>query len=88
MTVINQLLAELLKPILTSISRTRLPRTSGNLQLPGLHALVEILRDEWAVPHIFGQNSEDVLFAQGFVHAQERLWQMDFNRRAPSRSAG
>jgi len=81
MTVINQLLAELLKPILTSISRTRLPRTNGSLQLPGLHEPVEILRDEWAVPHIFGQNSEDVLFAQGFVHAQERLWQMDINRR-------
>ena len=81
MTIINELLAPLLKPILTGFSRTRLPKTTGSLHLPGLHAPVEIFRDKWAVPHIFGQNTEDVLFAQGFVHAQERLWQMDINRR-------
>ena len=47
----------------------------------GLHAPVQVLRDRWYVPHIYAQSLEDAVFAQGFVHAQERLWQMDFNRR-------
>jgi len=57
------------------------PRTTGRLHLEGLAAPVEILRDRWGVPHIYGQTMADVLAAQGFVHAQERFWQMDFNRR-------
>jgi len=57
------------------------PRTKGNFQLKGLSAPVEILRDRWDVPHIYAKTTADVLFAQGFVHAQERTWQMDFNRR-------
>lgn len=65
-------------------SRRRLPRTQGNLEVPGLKAPVEVLRDEWGVAHIYAQNSEDLFLAQGFVHAQERLWQMDFQRRAAS----
>jgi penicillin amidase len=58
-----------------------LPQTKGRLRLKGLIEPVEIIRDRWGVPHIYGQSVEDTLFAQGFVHAQERLWQMDFNRR-------
>jgi len=46
-----------------------------------LNEPVEVLRDRWGVPHIYGKNARDVLFAQGFVHAQERLWQMNFTRR-------
>ncbi len=57
------------------------PRTRGKLCLNGLSAPVEVLRDRWGVPHIYGQTTEDVVTAQGFVHAQERFWQMDFNRR-------
>jgi penicillin amidase len=57
------------------------PRYKGKLRAKGLSAPVEILRDRWGVPHIYAKTTEDVLFAQGFVHAQERLWQMDFNRR-------
>jgi penicillin amidase len=49
--------------------------------MAGLHAPVEILRDDLGIPHIFALNTQDALFAQGFVHAQERLWQMDINRR-------
>ena len=59
----------------------RLPNIRGNLALKGLRAPVQVLRDRWYVPHIYAQSPEDAVFAQGFVHAQERLWQMDFNRR-------
>ena len=51
------------------------------MQLQGLHAPVEVIRDRWGVPHIYASNVPDVLFAQGFVHAEDRLWQMEFNRR-------
>ncbi len=61
--------------------RTSLPKVSGTLTLPGLGAPVEVIRDENAVPHIYAKSSEDALFALGFVHAQDRLFQMDFQRR-------
>ena len=61
-----------------------LPIIRGRLRLNGLHDRVEIIRDKWGVPHIYAQNDDDVFFAQGFVHAQDRLWQMELNRRLPS----
>jgi penicillin amidase len=61
--------------------RRPLPVKSGSLRLAGLQEEVEILRDPWGVPHIYAQNTADLFFAQGFVHAQDRLWQMDFSRR-------
>lgn len=61
--------------------RARRPRAKGVLRLPGLTATVEILRDRWGVPHIYAANAPDLMFAQGFVHAQDRLWQMEFQRR-------
>jgi penicillin amidase len=73
------------KPIaanfLRLVSRTRLPRLDGELRLSGLAKLVRILRDDWGVPHIYAENLPDLFFAQGFAHAQDRLWQMEFNRR-------
>src|SRR5690606_6828247 len=50
--------------------------------LPGLQHTVEIIRDEQAVPHIYAENELDAYFALGFIHAQDRLWQMEFNLRA------
>ncbi|MBI5650248.1 MAG: penicillin acylase family protein, partial [Chloroflexi bacterium] len=61
--------------------RRSLAQTRGTLRVPGLRASVEILRDEWGVPHIYAQNQDDLFFAQGYVHAQDRLWQMELNRR-------
>jgi len=58
------------------------PPVDGTLAVSGLHAPVEVIRDRWGVPHIYAASIEDALFAQGFVHAQDRLWQMDVNRRA------
>ncbi|HSP79657.1 MAG TPA: penicillin acylase family protein, partial [Myxococcaceae bacterium] len=63
------------------MARRRWPRTRGTLQAPGLHEPVEILRDKWGVPHIFARNEHDLFFAQGYVHAQDRLWQMELSRR-------
>ncbi|GAB4129789.1 MAG: penicillin acylase family protein [Roseiflexaceae bacterium] len=58
-----------------------LPRQRGELRLPGLQAEVQILRDHWGVPHIYAANEPDLFRAQGYVHAQDRLWQMEFQRR-------
>ena len=61
--------------------RTSLPMTSGSVTVAGLERPVEIVRDANAVPHIFAENATDAYFALGFVHAQDRLWQMEFTRR-------
>jgi penicillin G amidase len=70
-----------LKPALTALSRRRLPQLDGHAYLPGLKDAVTVYRDRWGVPHIYATNRHDLLLAQGFVHAQDRLWQMDINRR-------
>ncbi len=66
---------------LRTLGRARRPRINGHLRLQGVTAPVEILRDAWGVPHIYARNMHDLLFGQGFVHAQDRLWQMEFQRR-------
>src|SRR5690606_2285852 len=58
-----------------------LPKTSGNLKLTGLHGRVQVLRDRWGVPHIYAGDNHDLFMAQGYVHAQDRLWQMEIHRR-------
>ena len=63
-------------------ARRSLPQVSGEMRLSGLNDRVEIFRDRWGVPHIYAQGRQDALFAQGFVHAQDRLWQMELQRRA------
>src|SRR2546421_6918223 len=64
--------------------RRPLPKKNGKLTLPGLHEPVEVLTDRYGVPHIYARNEDDLYFAQGFIHAQERLWQMELNRRTAS----
>ncbi len=64
--------------------RRPLPQTHGGLKLKGLQGPVEVLRDRWGVPHVYAQNAPDLFFAQGFTHAQDRLWQMEFQRRVGS----
>jgi penicillin amidase len=61
--------------------RQSLPQLEGEISLAGLAAPVEILRDAYGVPHIFAQSQRDAHFALGFVHAQDRLWQLEMNRR-------
>ena len=61
---------------------TSLPRYTATLTLEGLRHPVELMRDEHAVPHIYARNELDAYYALGFTHAQDRLWQMEFNLRA------
>jgi penicillin amidase len=58
-----------------------LPQLDGTARVPGLKARVEVWRDGRGVPHLRAQSGEDLLFAQGYVTAQDRLWQMDLTRR-------
>jgi len=58
-----------------------LPRYTATLTLEGLQHPVEIIRDEHAVPHIYARSELDAYFALGYTHAQDRLWQMEFNLR-------
>lgn len=61
--------------------KAQLPTVDGELRLPGLAATVLVKRDEHGIPHIRAANMDDLLEAQGFVVAQDRLWQMDMSRR-------
>ena len=63
---------------------THLPRTSGEVVLPGLSAPAEIYRDAWGIPHARAASEVDAFFVQGFLTAQDRLWQMEFDRRRGS----
>jgi penicillin amidase len=71
-----------LKTIIQRWSRQRIPQLDGRLYLQALQGKVTIRRDRWGIPHIHAQNRHDLFLAQGFVHAQDRLWQMELNRRA------
>lgn len=58
-----------------------LPQKEGTVHLKGLDAPVKIIRDEHAIPHISAATDHDAFFALGYLHAQERLWQMNYKRR-------
>ena len=62
-------------------AQAALAQTSGTLKLSGLRSPVEVLRDKWGVSHIFAKNQHDLFFAQGFVAAQDRLFQMELWKR-------
>nr|WP_113968455.1 penicillin acylase family protein [Rossellomorea aquimaris] len=61
-----------------------LPVTTGSISLKGLSEDVEVIRDKDGVPHILAQNEKDLYMAQGYVQAQDRLFQMDLSRRQAS----
>jgi penicillin G amidase len=64
--------------------RRPLPVVSGTVTVPGLRAPVQVVRDRRGVPHVRATCMEDAAFAMGYVHAQDRGWQMEFNRRVAS----
>ncbi len=74
-------LSPLLRPLLWYWSRWARPQIEGSLPLPGLTDKVTVRWDLYSVPHIFASSEADPFFPQGYLYAQERLWQMDFNRR-------
>ncbi len=58
-----------------------LAQLEGEIKVPGLKEPVEVLRDRWGIPHIYASNAEDLFFTQGFIAAQDRLFQIDLWRR-------
>jgi penicillin amidase len=58
------------------------PQLSGTIAIAGLSAPVRVVRDRWGVPHIYAESTADLFTAQGFVQAEDRLFQMDLWRRA------
>ncbi len=60
--------------------RRSFPQIEGNLTVTGINAPVEVIRDIDGVPHVYARTEHDLFFAQGYIHAQDRFWQMDFWR--------
>jgi penicillin amidase len=60
--------------------RRSYPQIDGDVRIAGLDAPVEIIRDTNGIPHIYAQTTHDLFVGQGYVHAQDRFWQMDFWR--------
>jgi penicillin amidase len=77
--IVGTLIAILLIYVQVQIQRS-FPQTAGEIQIDGLSAPVDIYRDEAGIPHIYASTSADLFFAQGYVHAQDRFWQMDMWR--------
>ncbi len=60
--------------------RRSYPDLSGEVRLQGLRSEVTVLRDQWGVPQVYADDERDLFMAQGFVHAQDRFYEMDFRR--------
>jgi penicillin amidase len=70
------------QPTAAPEAKAAAPPIAGDLSVAGLAAPVTVVRDTWGVPHIQARNEADLFFAQGFVQAQDRLFQMDLWRRS------
>src|SRR6187399_2401026 len=82
LTAVACLTAACSQPVAQAASaRQSLATIDGNLKAPGLKQPVEIIRDKEDIPHIYARNDDDLFFAQGFVMAQDRLWQLEMWRR-------
>lgn len=64
--------------------RKSFPDTTGEVRITGLHGDVVIKRDAWGVPQVYADDQRDLFFAQGYVHAQDRFYEMDFRRHVTS----
>ena len=79
--VVGLVLLQLLTAIAAAVVvRRPLPQTSGEVTVPGLEARVEVLRDEHGIPQVWADTDADLMRAQGYVHAQERFFEMDLRR--------
>jgi penicillin amidase len=76
-------LEEVIQNIRNLASRV-LATTSGTVEIKNLKGAVTVIRDKWGVPHIYADHIGDLFFAQGYIHAQDRLWQMELFRRLAS----
>ncbi|WP_372728091.1 penicillin acylase family protein [Nocardioides sp.] len=66
----------------TVVVRRPFPQTAGTLEVAGLQGSVEVVRDEHGIPQLYADSLADLMLAQGFVHAQERFFEMDVRRHA------
>ncbi len=71
----------LLRPLIKYFDCDAAPRYQGEITLSGLRHPVEVSFDNFAVPRVRAADQSDLFFAQGYLHAQERLWQMELSRR-------
>ena len=76
------LVAVIAADVAYTVLRNTVPSPSGALAIAGLSAPVEVVRDREGVPHVFARTTDDLFCALGFLHAQDRLWQMELTRRA------
>lgn len=60
--------------------RRSFPQTEGTVAVAGISATVDVRRDAAGIPHLYADTADDLMFAQGYVHAQDRFWEMDFRR--------
>lgn len=60
-----------------NVAKESFPQIEGEIKLEGLEGQVDVYRDAMGIPHIYATTTHDLFFAQGYVHAQERFWQMD-----------
>ncbi|MEW6716944.1 MAG: penicillin acylase family protein [Chloroflexota bacterium] len=78
--VLVLLIAIIAPPLVRAAAKRSFPQINGDIQVPGLDGPVDIYRDSFGIPHIYAATQHDLFFAQGYVHAQDRFWQMDFWR--------
>ena len=76
------LVVVLVAGLITTVALIRrpLPALSGEFRIDGLHQQVDVIRDELGVPQIYAHNTDDLFMAQGYVHAQDRFFEMDYRR--------
>jgi penicillin amidase len=67
-----------------SIAPQSSPKVDGELTIAGLDGAVDVYRDGMGIPHIYATTAHDLFMAQGYIHAQDRFWQMDFWRHIGS----
>ena len=77
-------LAILLSAFGVVIARSSFPLTDGKIQLSGMDGSADVYRDNMGIPHIYATTLHDLFMAQGYIHAQDRFWQMDFWRHIGS----
>jgi penicillin amidase len=66
---------------LLNVAKNAFPAVSGSEKVKGIQENVEILWDKWGIPHIYANSANDAYFAQGYIHASHRLWQLEFFKR-------
>src|SRR5258706_7741233 len=67
--------------IFNGMSKKSFYTVTGETSITGLGSKVKVYFDDYGVPHIFAESESDMYFAMGYMHAQDRLWQMDLTRR-------